>query len=105
MICHVVRLWRFREQCRTLIEIDADAERFRFGRFVYRQAGQKVSAYLKRRRSIHGALLDIGQREANLTDDIEGYLRSGHWLVSYLTSKSAVRLICFPVESDAVISS
>jgi hypothetical protein len=78
MIRHVVRLWRFREQCRALIEIHADDERSRFGRFVYRHAGQKVSACLECRRSVRGALLNIRQGEANLTDDIEGYLRSGH---------------------------
>jgi hypothetical protein len=78
MICHVVRRWCFREQCRTLIEIDADGERSRFGRFVYWQAGQKVSAYFKCGRSVYGALLNIRECEADLANDIEGYLGSGH---------------------------
>src|SRR5260370_22660732 len=49
-----------------------------FGRFVNSQAREKVPAHLERRRSVLSAFLHVRQREANLADDIEGDLSSGH---------------------------
>ncbi len=71
MTRYVVSLGSFRQERIALIEVHADGEGAWFGGFIDGLAGEKTAAHFQREGSVCRTLLNLWQRQAQVTHDIE----------------------------------